>query len=153
MSRMLPVVFIALMLLPPTFKNKLPRNGLIMQVYGIVTPSTAYVVDFDSRTIRLYQSGMDTPPKMRKFVGSRKLDPKIISDIRALADQVIADNCPSPCPPPDMDFSAFLEVSKHGKITEIDPFGSVLDEKQPISVWLNLLSGQFSTKVSSDATR
>ena len=142
MSRMISVVFIALIILSPSFKHKPPKNGLIVQTGGVVSPWRAYVVDFDSGTIRFYKADGNNGPEMRKLAGSRKLDPKIISDIRALADQAIAANYSSP-EGFDADFEARLEVSKHGKITETNTFGPVFDEKQPISSLLNLLSEQF----------
>jgi hypothetical protein len=138
---MIPVVFLALVLLPPTFKDKPPKNGLILQIGGFMSSWGAYVVDFDSGTIRFYQNGMNKPPKMRKFAGSRKLDSKIISDIGALADQAIAANYMSAVPTDDMDVR--LEVSKNGKITETQPGGPIVDEKQSLSLLLNLLSKQF----------
>ena len=142
MSRMISVVFMALIILSPSFKHKLPKNGLIVQTGGVVSTWTAYVVDFDSGTIRFYKADWNKDPEMRKLAGSRKLDPKIISDIRALADQAIAANYVSP-EGSDVDFSESLEVSKHGKITVTNTFGPVVDEKQPISSLLNLLSEQF----------
>ena len=142
MSRMTSVVFIVLVILSQNFKHKPPTNGLIVQTGGVVSPWRAYVVDFDSGTIRFYKADVNKGQETRKLAGSRKADPKIISDIRALADQAIAANYSSP-EGPSADFNASLEVSKDGKITGTNTFGPVVDKKQPISLLLNLLSEQF----------
>jgi hypothetical protein len=144
MSRMIlaiALLFLYVSYISPTFKDKPPRNGLILQTGGVVSPWSAYVVDFDSGTTSFYQTGAHNGQKMRKFAGSRKLDPKIISDVRALADQAIAAHYSSSEVTADVDTR--LEVSKDGKITETNTFGPVLDVKQPISSLQNLLSKQF----------
>lgn len=142
MSRMISVVFIALIILSSGFKHKPPKNGLILQIGGVVSPWRAYVVDFDSGTIRFYKADWNKGPETGKLAGSRKLDPKIISDIRTLADQAIAADYSSP-EGPSADFNASLGVSKQGKITVTNTFGPVIDKKQPISSLLNLLIEQF----------
>jgi len=146
MSQMISVVFIALIFLPPTFKDKPPKNGLILQTGGVMSTWSAYVVDFDSATMRFYETDghridAHNDPEKRKLAGTRKLDPKIISNIRALANQAIADHYFSS--DQTYDFDIRLEVSKNGKITETQT-GGPADEKQRISSLLILLREQFA---------